>query len=84
MMIYNGLYMINNKELVEKNGQHSGGRGFVKTSGATEMARNIGQFIARFQSLCIISMLEPYQPLFSRKQGTPLTLHCWFQRTLHK
>ena len=57
MMIYNGLYMINNKELVEKNGQHSGGRGFVKTSGATGMARNIGQFIARFQSLCIISMI---------------------------
>ena len=57
MMIYNGLYMINNKELVEKNGQHSGGRGFVKTSDATGMARNIGQFIARFQSLCIISML---------------------------
>ena len=38
--------LINNKELVEKNGQHSGGRGFVQTSRATRMARNImGKFL---------------------------------------
>ena len=56
MMIYNGLYIDKQQRIGRRNGQHSGGQGFVQTSGTTGMARNIGQFFTRFQSLCIISM----------------------------
>ena len=49
MMIYNGLYIDKQQRIGRRNGQHSGGQGFVQTSGTTGMARNIGQFFTRFQ-----------------------------------
>ena len=50
MMIYNDLYTDKQQRTGRRNGQHSGGRGFVQTSRATRMARNNGQIFARCQS----------------------------------
>ena len=57
MMNCNGLYIGKQQRTGGRNGQPTGGWGFMQTSGTTGMARNIGQFFARFQSLCIISMI---------------------------
>ena len=56
MMICNGLYIDKQQRTSGRNGKLTGGRGFVQTSGTTGTARNIGQFFARFQSLCIYKL----------------------------
>ena len=49
MMIYNGLYIDKQRRIGGRNGQHTGGRGFVQTSGTTRTCNN-RQFFARCQS----------------------------------